>query len=99
EPAPSGGKWYQIQLEHLTPDNLSVGTSTSDGGTSVASNVDADDHATGATFIVQEPSIKSSEQSHTRRGFNNLKRKSSSKPHCSRRPDSSELISHSKDGF
>ena len=99
EPAPSGGKWYQIRLDRLTPDNLSVGTSTSDGGTSVASNVDAADHATGTTYIVQEPSIKSSEQSHSRRDFNNLKRKSSSKPHCSRSPDSSGLISQPKDGF
>ena len=99
EPAPSGGKWYQIQLEHLMPANLSLGTSTSDGGTPVASNVDAADHATGTTYIVQEPSIKSSEQSHSRRDFNNLKRKSSSKPHCSRGPDASGLISQPKDGF
>jgi hypothetical protein len=99
QPAPSGGKWYQIRLDQLTADNLSIGTSASDEETSVSGNTDADDRADGTTYIVQEPSIKSSEQSGSQRNFNNLKQKSSSKPHRSRMPDSLGLISPPKNGF
>src|SRR5262245_22249580 len=71
EPAPSGGKWYQIQLEHLTPANLSIGTSASGDVTPMSNNVGADDRAPGTTYIVQEPSTKSSEQPGSQRNFNN----------------------------
>src|SRR2546423_13370568 len=54
EPAPSGGKWYQIQLDHLTPDDLSAETSATESVTPVSGNTDAAD----ITYI-KEPSIKS----------------------------------------
>src|SRR5436189_5127276 len=49
EPAPSGGKWYQIQLDQLNPDNLSARTSASDDVTPASGNADADDRAADPT--------------------------------------------------
>jgi hypothetical protein len=99
EPAPSGGKLYQIHLDQLTPDNLSVETSASDDKTPMSGITDADDRAAGSPYIVQEPSSKPSEEPASRRNFNNFKQKSSSKPHYSRTPDSLGLISQPKNGF
>jgi hypothetical protein len=60
-PAPSGGKWYQIQLDQLTTDNLSSRTSTSDGLTPVSGTMDAADRTASPPYI-EEPSVKSSKQ-------------------------------------
>ena len=63
EPAPSGGKWYQIRLDLLAPDNLSIETSASKDVTPVSGTTDIADRKTGNTYIVQEPSIEPSEES------------------------------------
>jgi hypothetical protein len=61
EPAPSGGKWYQIRLDLLTPDNLSTETSASDHRTPVSKIADAHDHRSNSPYIEEssnEPSIQ-----------------------------------------
>ena len=95
EPAPSGGKWYQIRLHRLTPDNLSIETPASKDVTPASGTTDVADRATGTTYI-EEPSIEPSEESRTQSHVTLEKplRKS-----IQRRPDSSGLISQPKDGF
>jgi len=57
EPAPSGGRWYQIRLDQLGLDNLSTGSSTAGTVTPMSGNKDAD----GGPYI-REPSFKPSEE-------------------------------------
>jgi hypothetical protein len=107
EPAPSGGKWYQIQLEHLTPDILSIETSASKDVTPVSATTDIADRATGNTYIVQEPPIepseepsnKSSEVLRSQNRVSHLDRKKSLNKCTQRRPDAIGLISQPNNGF
>jgi hypothetical protein len=94
EPAPSGGKWYQIRLDLPRPDNLSTETSASKDVTPVSGTTDIASRATGTTYI-EEPSTKPSEES---RSPSHVSLKP---PHKSKQrgPDSSGLISQPKDGF
>lgn len=98
EPAPSGGKLYQIQLDQLTPDNLCIGTSVSHDVTSVSLIRDAGDQSTSTPYI-KEPSTKSSGKPGS-----NIKTQNSSPqiPRGKKRlraADSIGLISQPKNGF
>jgi hypothetical protein len=99
EPAPSGGRWYHIRLDQLTPDNLSIGTSASDDETSVSGNRDADDRAADTTYIVQEPSSKSSEQPSSNMMMQHSYRQNPSGKKLLRRSDSIGLVSQPNNGF
>jgi hypothetical protein len=95
EPAPSGGKWYQIRLDLLTPDNLSIETSASKDVTPVSGTTDVADRATGTTYI-EEPSTKPSEES---RSQSHVSPEKLTHKSIQRRSDASGLISQPKEGF
>ena len=95
EPAPSGGKWCQIRLDLLTPDNFSVETSASKDVTPVSGTTDVADRATG-TIYIEEPSTKPSEES---RSQSHVSFKKPPRKSIQRRPDASGLVSQPKDGF
>jgi hypothetical protein len=95
EPAPSGGKWYQIRLDLLTPDNLSIETSASKDVMPVSGTTDVADRATGTTYI-EEPSTKPSEES---RSESHVSPEKLTPRSIQRRSDASGLISQPKEGF
>ena len=98
DPAPSGGKWYQIRLDRLSPDNLSEWTSASDDVTRTSGNRDADDRA-ACTIYIEEPSIKSSEEPGSKVKVNHFNPQNPRQRKRSPRLDSIGLISSPKNGF
>jgi Helix-turn-helix domain len=98
EPAPSGGKWYQIQLHELSPDNLSGETPTTEKVTPVPVKTDAADHPGSSTYIT-EPSTKSSKQPSSKMSVHHSHPQDLQKNKRVRSPDSIGLVSFPKNGF
>jgi Helix-turn-helix domain len=98
EPAPSGGKWYQIRLDLLTPDNLSTETSASDHRTPVSKISDAHDRRSSSPYIKEssnESSVQPRSEVNTIRSTPQHRTKEKLLPG----PDATGLISQPKGGF
>jgi len=98
EPAPSGGKWYQIRLDLLAPDNVSIETSASDDRTPVSKIGDAHDRGSSSSYIREssnEPSVQPKSEVNTIRSTPEDR----TKEKVLSRPNALGLISQPKDGF
>jgi helix-turn-helix protein len=96
--APSGRTWYQIHLDQLAPDNLSIGTSASDHRTMVSSGVDTGDRTTRDTYI-SEPSLKPSEESRSQIKVSHSTPENAKNKCNPKRLDVIGLVSRPKNGF
>src|SRR5262249_2781007 len=96
--APSGGKLFQIQLEQLAQDNLSVVTSATDDLTPVSDKTDSADHGAD-TIYIEEPSNKPSKESRSEMKLSHTNLREFPKKYSPRRPNAIGLVSSPKSGF
>ncbi|HZS19218.1 MAG TPA: helix-turn-helix domain-containing protein [Candidatus Udaeobacter sp.] len=96
--APSGRTWYQIRVDQLMEDDLSIGTSESCEVPPASDGADAADRKACPIYI-NESSIEPSEESSSQVKIGHVRSQKPIENFRARRPDALGLVSPPKGGF